>query len=323
MIPVNTVMSEGTEAAHATLRERAGWRSGTRECVLVEGPDALAYLQGQLSQDIAAMAIDSSAWSLLLQPQGRVDAWLRVSRLADDRFVLDVDAGHRGAMLKRLQRFLLRTDATIEPLEWSSLAIRGPRAADATIAVAEGVVAPASWGGVDGIDLLGPSPDDLLAAAQAAIPAMVEVDENTWNAVRILSGLPVMGADIDDDTIPEGAGIVGPSVSFTKGCYTGQELVARIDSRGSNVPKRLRLVTGPRGALFGSAEPILVDGDEVGRLTSTGVDPATGAPVALGWVARRVEVPTATATVASGSAADAAAMAVQIVAISDELPESE
>ena len=74
---------------------------------------------------------------------------------------------------------------------------------------------------------------------------------------------------------------------------------------------------------FGSAEPILVDGDEVGRLTSTGVDPATGAPVALGWVARRVEVPTATATVASGSAAAAGAMAVQIVAISDELTESE
>lgn len=322
MIPVHTTMAEGSEAAYAALRERAGSMAGTRECVQIAGPDALAYLQGQLSQDIAAMATGSSAWSLLLQPQGRVDAWLRVSRLGDDQFVLDVDAGSREAMMKRLQRFLLRTDATIEPIEWTSLAIRGPRTADASVELANGVVAPASWGGVDGLDLLGPSHDELLAAAHAAIPDLVEVDENAWNAVRISSGFPAMGADIDDDTIPEGAGIVGPSVSFTKGCYTGQELVARIDSRGSNVPKRLRLITGPAGALFGSAEPILVDGDEVGRLTSTAIDPATGAPVALGWVARRVEVPTDEATVVPGGAENPEPLAVRIVAMSDELPES-
>src|SRR2546430_3889477 len=90
-----------------------------RDVVLVRGPDAESYLQGQLSQDIAALDVGGSAFSFLLQPQGKVDAWLRVTRLADDEFALDVDAGWGDAVVARLRRFLLRTKADIEAVGWN------------------------------------------------------------------------------------------------------------------------------------------------------------------------------------------------------------
>ena len=68
---------------------------GERDVVLVSGADAETYLQGQISQDLSSVALGESAWSLILQPQGKVDAWFRITR-ASDRFVLDVDAGLRG-----------------------------------------------------------------------------------------------------------------------------------------------------------------------------------------------------------------------------------
>ena len=89
-----------------------------------------------------------------------------------------------------------------------------------------------------------------------------------------------MGAELTDKTIPAEAGIVERSVSFTKGCYTGQELVARIDSRGGNVPRHLRGVSAEEPLTPGAA--ILVDGDDVGALTSV------SGTIGLGYVRRSV-----------------------------------
>ena len=80
-----------------------------RDVVTASGPDAAAYLQGQISQDLDALDPGDSAWSFVLQPQGKVDAWFRLTRTGPDAFVLDVDAGHGEGLLARLQRFLLRT----------------------------------------------------------------------------------------------------------------------------------------------------------------------------------------------------------------------
>lgn len=114
------------------------------------------------------------------------------------------------------------------------------------------------------------------------------VDE--W--ARITEGLPAMGREITDATIPGelGAHVIDTSVSFTKGCYTGQELVARVDSRGGNVPKPIRLVH-----IDGEVEPpagatIEVEGRDSGTLTSIATGP-DGRVVALAIVARRVEPP--------------------------------
>ena len=84
-----------------------------REFVQVEGPDAASFLQGQLSQDIERLSVGEAAWSFLLQPQGKVDAWLRVTRVAEDAFVLDVDDSYAEAVLARLNRFKLRVKAEL------------------------------------------------------------------------------------------------------------------------------------------------------------------------------------------------------------------
>lgn len=213
----------------------------TRDTVRVEGPEAAAYLQGQISQDVDAVGVGDTAWSLVLAPDGKVEAWFRIHRSADDEFLLDVDAGHRDALIARLERFKLRTDATIT-------------ATDDTIP------APIEWPGLD-------DPGDERA--------------------RILAGFPRMGAELTPATIPAEAGatLIERSVSFTKGCYTGQELVARIDSRGGNVPRPVRLLVAERGsAPLEVGADVLSDGDVVGVVTSAAGD------VALATVQRKVEI---------------------------------
>lgn len=250
-----------------------------RDAVRVAGPDAESYLQGQLSQDVAALAVGDSAWSFVLQPQGKVDAWMRVTRVAEDTFVLDVDAGWGGAVVARLQRFKLRVKCTIEPLEWQMVAVRGVLPdLDTLRATGADLLVPLDWDDEVGVDLLGTS---------VAIPAGVDQhDLDAYERWRVAVGMPKMGAELDERTIPAEAGVVDRSVSFTKGCYTGQELVARVDSRGSNTPRKLRAVVAPTDATLAAGDAIVVDGREVGVVTSAAGDRA------LAYVRREVEAPT-------------------------------
>ena len=267
-----------------------------RDVVQASGPDTLTYLQGQLSQDVAALGEGASAFSLLLSPQGHLVALLRVTRTAPDAVVLDTDAGAGAAMVERLQRFLLRTRCELTTLDWGCVAVRGARAGapseatgEATGEVTGGTVEPRfhvvapETPGVPGYDLLGPD----VTVPDGVAPG----DPARYEALRIEQGVPRAGAELSERTIPAEAGIVDRSVSFTKGCYTGQELVARIDSRGGNVPRRLVGVVVD-GASVPPAGAVVVVGDaEVGHVTSAATSPRLGAPVALAYVRRGTEVP--------------------------------
>lgn len=238
------------------------WVEVPRDFVRVAGPDAVSFLQGQLSQDVEGLAVGASAWSFLLQPQGKVDAWLRVTRSADDEVVLDVDAGWGEAVVARLERFLLRTKASFSTLDdWRWIAVRGDGVED---------------------DVVGPSVTPPAGVAEGTLE-----EYEVW---RITAGVPAMGRELTEKTIPAEAGVVERSVSFTKGCYTGQELVARIDSRGGNVPRRLRRLVASAGSIEAGA-PVVIGGAEVGAVTSA------ARSVALAYVTRNVEPP-ADATVA-------------------------
>ncbi len=271
------------------LRNDAGAVWLPRDFLVVDGPDALSFLQGQLSQDVD-LDNGHSTWALLLQPQGKLVAFVRVLRQSADRFVVETDAGFGETVVERLNRFKLRVKAEVTALDWRCLAVRGPRAHEAvTSGGAAGTVVVADWPGLPGADLVGDAPEP---------PDSVRLcDLDAYEVVRIEAGIPVMGREMDESTIPAEAGVVEQSVSFTKGCYTGQELVARIDSRGGNVPRRLRglIVTGgdvpPAGAAVRSEE-----GKDVGRLTSVAMSPQLGT-VALGYV-RRAVTPPAEVTVA-------------------------
>ena len=275
-----------------------------RDVILASGGDAATYLQGQVSQDVEAVEAGASAWSLVLAPQGKVDAWFRLTRNHDATFLLDVDAGFGPALVARLERFRLRVDVAFESLTgWRMLSVREARADDEDLHAVEAndgslhtvetgnksldsvraeLRAPVAWPGFEGVDLLGP--EVCLPAGAEDAPAAMEV-------ARIRAGWPAMGRELTERTIPaEIAGLVESSVSFTKGCYTGQELVARIDSRGGNVPRPVRLLE-IRGDGVSPGAEITVDGKAVGEVTSAATDPASGVTVALGPVHRRVEPP--------------------------------
>jgi len=267
---------------YQAFRTSAGAVEVPRDFVRATGPDVVSFLQGQLSQDVAGLAVDTSTWALLLQPQGKVVAFLRVLRLGEEDYVLETDAGFGDAVIERLNRFKLRVACDLERLEWRCLAVRGPDAArSATTGTGHAVVA--DWPGLPGTDLIGASPE--------APPGARRCSDAAFEAVRIESGIPVMGREIDEKTIPAEAGVVDRSVSFTKGCYTGQELVARIDSRGGNVPRHLRGVVITGDVVPPAGATLEVDGKVVGELTSVAASPGLDAIVALALVRRAVEVP--------------------------------
>lgn len=220
-----------------------------RDVVQVIGPDAATFLQSQLSQDIRPLAVGESAWSFLLQPTGKVDVLLRVWRNGDNSFVLDTDAGFGEAMVARLNRFKIRVKAEMTTLSWNCIAVRGVGAAE--------LPGLASWG--DGVDLLGETPSAPSTADAGSADDLL--------AVRIAATWPAMGSEIvPGETIPGETGVVGVAVNFTKGCYPGQELVERMDSRGATPPKSLQRVTVANGAAVG--DPYNLDGVTVGVVTS-------------------------------------------------------
>ena len=115
---------------YAALRRGWGARRVERDAVALAGPDAVDYLQGQCSQDVAALGVGESADALLLEPDGKLTALVRVVRTAEDRFVLDTDRGYRAAVAARLARFRLRAKVEIEEVAaagWGCVALRGPR----------------------------------------------------------------------------------------------------------------------------------------------------------------------------------------------------
>jgi folate-binding protein YgfZ len=274
---------------YQALRSGIGAYTRPRDVLAVEGPEARSYLQGQCSQDIDVLEPGQSIDSLLLAPEGKIDALVRVTRAATDRFVLDVDAGFGEAVAARLRRFKLRSKVDIAPLDWTCIALRGagvPRALTPPGGELSYIVA-VDWNGWGGVDLLGEAPgalvpDDAQWCATAA-----------WEACRVEAGIPVMGRELDAKTIPAEAWLVERTVSFTKGCFTGQELVARLDSRGNKVARRLCGVVAP------DADPEAVVGAELrgpgdkvlGAVTSAAWCPGVGSAAGLTYVHRSVEVP--------------------------------
>ncbi|MDQ6927513.1 MAG: hypothetical protein M3159_02480 [Actinomycetota bacterium] len=261
------------------FRTRVGAVWLERDFLVVDGPDSLKFLQGQLSQDID-LAVGASAWSFLLQPQGKVVALLRITRLAADTFLLDTDGGWGDAMQERLSRFKLRVKATIEGRPWRCLGLRGPAAHDFRDA---DLALDADWPGLVGVDLVGDDPQP-----PTGVPLC---SRDAYEAVRIEAGIPMMGRELDERTIPAEAGVVDRTVSFTKGCYTGQELVARIDSRGGNVPRHLQGVVVKGDVVPPVGAEVKVEGKNVGVLTSVATSFARQAPVALAFVGRAVSAP--------------------------------
>ncbi len=277
-------------ADYDALRNSVGAVWLKRDVVRISGPDAETYLQGQVSQDVTKLAVGDAAYAFVLQPHGKVDALVRLSRSGPEEFHVDVERGRSASLVERLERFKMRTKADVEALpSWKVLALMGP-AAGAAAAGAAAVVSPVAWpNGQTGIDLLGEDPK---------VPGGVPLcDPDAYDALRIEAGIPYTGRELDERTIPAEAGINALAISFTKGCYTGQELVARIDARGGNLPRHLRglILEGteppPGGTAIVPAGSRTPSTKPLGVLTSAAYSPRLGAVVALAYIRREVAPP--------------------------------
>ena len=249
-----------------------------RDLVTVVRPDALSFLQSLVSQDVEGLDDGTVVSSLLLTPKGKVQSWFRLIRVGDDAW-LDVEPGFGDALRTALDRFKLREKVEIgvpgEP--WGMVAIRGNLVDGADVAATCRVL-PVGWSTDIGVDVIGPRAD-LSGLAD------IGLDADQYERARIEAGVPRLGPDLDESTIPQEAWLDRDSVSFTKGCYLGQELVARIDSRG-HVNRVLRWVRPSDAATVLTRDAqIEVDGKSVGRVTSA----VPG--LALGYVRREVEAP--------------------------------
>jgi folate-binding protein YgfZ len=230
-----------------------------RAFVGVRGPDAADYLQRMLSNDVEALAPGESCEALLLTAKARVIATLRVLRRSEDDFLLLTEPELGERVRAELVRMRFAAKAQIELEEHTSTLVFGDRPDDAIMNADYGRDA---WEVLDA-ELVGET-----------------VDTDELERLRIAAGTPRFGREIDDRVLPAEAGLTERAVSFTKGCYPGQEPIARQHHRGK-LNRRLRVLE-----LDGTAAPEseLRYGEKVvGRLTSV----ADG--LALGYV--RVEVP--------------------------------
>jgi tRNA-modifying protein YgfZ len=226
-----------------------------RSYIRVAGPDAEDYLQRMLSNDIAALGPGDSCDALLLTAKSRVIAPLRVLRRGPEDFLLLTEPELGERVRGELMRFRFAAKAEIEPEEHESWVVLGG--------------------------------DEVLDER----PAGEEVGGAELERWRVEAGIPRWGREIDDTILPAEAGLTETHVSFTKGCYPGQEPIARLHYRGK-VNRRLR-----RLKLDGEpdSDELVLDGKVVGRLTSRAGDRA------LGYV--RVEVPDGAELVAGAATA--------------------
>lgn len=240
------------------------WLRLERDFLLVQGVDAEKYLHSQLSQNIQGMPVGSAQHSLLLQPTGKLDAVVRITRLEDTIFVLDMEPGTAESALLRLKKFMIRVQATIEIVQWQCIALRGEGALEAAKPLGripfEGVVVAAWWPTSHAVDLVGPAVADIPTDVASAM------SESSFYALRVQASWPILGIDIEPGCVPGESGLLGVAVSFTKGCYPGQELVERMDSRAAVSPHVLRRVEVAAGVQVG--DRIVVDGADSGVVTS-------------------------------------------------------
>ena len=214
------------------------------DLVWFEGSDAVRFLNDLISKEISELEEGAAVRSLLLSPQGKLDFMLWVFRNGD-RVGLVTAPGRGEDLAATLGRYRIRVDVEIsvstEPL-W--------------LVVGDYPGVDVSWQGLTRSLVFGEMPD---------LPALGADD---YERARIEAGEPLFGVDVDEKTIPQEVGwLVDVAVDFDKGCYLGQELVARINSRGGNVPRHLQTLRFP-GEVPAIGVDVVFGDKRVGTLTS-------------------------------------------------------
>jgi len=302
----------GIDAQYRAIREEAGLLDRSdRARLAVGGSEGAEFLQGQLTNDIEALAPGEGCYAALLDRKGKIRADMRVLRLAPDRLLIDTEAAAGDVLLRHLEMYKVGRDATVEPGPDGEalLSLIGPRAPQLAGDVPAGpehshrevLIAGARCLAIatdGGVDLLIPpgSADDVREHLLGAGAAPIEAE--AAEIARVEAGRPRLGREIGPQTMPQEAGINERAVSFTKGCYIGQETVARLHYKGK--PNRHLRLLAPEAEVAGG-DPVTLEGREIGTIGTAVLSPARG-PLALAILRREAE-PGAEVLVGEGTTA--------------------
>jgi len=285
------------DAQYRQLREECGVLVRERSVIAVTGPDGAEYLQGQVTNDVEALEVGEGQYAALLDRKGHMQTDLRILRVGAEEIQVDLEPAPKDQALRHLTMYSIGRDVAVTDAtaERALLSLIGPRAAEvaATPPLPEFANESTTIAGIpalavgtrDGIDLFcaAEDRDRLLAAVTEA--GAVEVTPEAVEIVRVEAGVPRFGAEMDAGTMPAEASIVEDAVSFTKGCYIGQETVARLHYKGKP-NKHLRGLKLSAAAVPGAA--LRLGEKEVGTLGGAVVSPALG-PIGLAIVRREAE----------------------------------
>jgi folate-binding protein YgfZ len=323
-------LKQDNSSGYAALRNGAALVERPVARLLMRGADRRSYLQGILTNDVAALTPGTGCYAAMLTAQGRMIADMRVLELGD-AILLDVPRAVGPQVRDHLERFVFSEDVQIEDVTdaRAEIGLYGPRAVDIlTAAGVEGGVPGALYQqtrtrvagheativradeiGVAGFDVI---VDEAAAAdvrAALTTAGAIPAGEAAVEAVRVESGRPWFGADMDADTIPLEAGLEDRAISRSKGCYVGQEVIVRVQDRGhGRVARRLVGMTFDASAGVPERHASIRAGDrDIGRITSPVWSPSLDRPVALGYVHRDFVEP-GTPVVVNGAAGVVAAL---------------
>ncbi len=281
----------------AGLLDRPGWT-----VLELEGGEAAEFLQGQVTNDVEALDPGEGCYAALLDHKGKLRTDMRVLRLAADRLLVDAEPVAQAVLAHNFETYSLGRDVRSRDLteERRVLSLIGP-ASRARLDAEPPERENSFVEGDRGLYVATHLGVDLIVAAgegEAAREVAPGVSEEAAECVRVEAGRPRLGHDMDATTMPQEAGINERAVSFTKGCYVGQETVARLHYRGK--PNRhLRGLRLSEPATHG--DPVLLGEKQVGTVGSACVSPTLG-PIALALV-RREASPGDEVTVAGHAAA--------------------
>jgi tRNA-modifying protein YgfZ len=254
--------------------------------LVLTGPDAHSWLNGLLTCDVKAVEPGRGAWGLLLSKQGKIMGDLNVVA-GSDALYLGVDQRAAGVLFETLSQFLIMEDAELAAptSEFGWLTLHGPRGADLAGAIVpeEGAWGAIDWTGLGGAAVVAPAATIPAALAKASeqrdYPVVVGAGPD-WQRLRIERAVPVHGTDYDDRDNPHDASLERRAISWTKGCYLGQEVVCMQDMRGK-LKRRLVTLTLDSKELPAPGAPVEIDGQNVGEVTSSAFSDLLQKPVLL------------------------------------------
>jgi folate-binding protein YgfZ len=295
---VSTEVAVDIDGQYRAMKEEAGVLDRSqRGKLVVRGPDAAEFLQGQLTNDVEALAPDAGCYAALLDRKGHMQADMRVLQLGNGDLWLDTEPDAAAVVERHLRMYSVGREVEVADAgdEWTILSVIGPAAVEIA---GTGPLSPEHaqrFQEREGVEILAVATDlgvDLIVrAAQAAetrgllATEAVDVTEPAAEILRVESGRPRFGREMTTATIPQEAGIADRAVSFTKGCYIGQETVARLHYKG----KPNRHLRGLRlAAQVGDGDEIRLGDREVGRVGTAVLSPAHG-PIALAVIRREAE----------------------------------